>query len=59
MIQIIKGIIFGKQNKDKDLRPTEQSVPQVLVATSIQNDPNHQREILRKKALLLHNRKIN
>lgn len=60
MIRIIKGIIFGKQNKNIISKSeSKPSNPQFLQAQIPQQDPNHEREILRKKALITHSAKDN
>lgn len=55
MVGIIKNILFGQSGAKITKR---QSSPTPLaVPTTPQNDPNHEREILRRRALLTHHQK--
>ncbi len=55
VVDIIKNIIFGNGGAKITKRQTSSN----NLATSIasQNDPNHEREILRRKAQITHNSK--
>lgn len=55
MVGIIKNILFG-QNGAKITKRQSSPTP-LTVPTTPQNDPNHEREILRRRALLTHHQK--
>lgn len=55
MVSIIKNILFG-QGGAKITKHQSSPTP-LATSTAPQNDPNHEREILRKKALLTHHQK--
>jgi len=56
MVDVVKGIIFGKINKGKISKPSfspTSETPRIITArVTNPNDPNHEREILRKHAII-------
>lgn len=55
MVGIIKNILFGQT--DAKITKHHSSPTPLATSTALQNDPNHEREILRKRALLTHHQK--
>ena len=55
MVGIIKNIIFG--NGGAKITKRQTSSNQLATSVTPQNDPNHEREILRRKAQITHNSK--
>ncbi|KKP80881.1 MAG: hypothetical protein UR81_C0013G0007 [Candidatus Levybacteria bacterium GW2011_GWB1_35_5] len=55
MVGLIKNIIFG--NGGAKITKRQTSSNNLVTSAASQNDPNHEREILRRKAQITHNSK--
>ncbi|MEK7551086.1 MAG: hypothetical protein AAB532_00605 [Patescibacteria group bacterium] len=55
MVGIIKNILFGQS--DAQITKRQSSPTPLATSTTPQNDPNREREILRRRALLIHHQK--